>query len=99
MVCITHQKGNQIKEEEMDRTCRMHGREQKCVWDLVGKPDAKDHLEDLGIDGRTILQWVLRKETGRTYTQLIWLMESVIHLVSELRNESKVLDTTAQHTF
>lgn len=40
----------------MDRTCYMHGREQQCTWDLVGKHDAKDHLEDLGIDGRIILQ-------------------------------------------
>jgi hypothetical protein len=33
---------------------------------LVGITDAKDYLEDLGIDGRIILQWILKKENVRT---------------------------------
>jgi hypothetical protein len=28
---------------------------------FVGKPEGKNHLEDLGIDGRIILKWILRK--------------------------------------
>jgi hypothetical protein len=59
MVCISHQKGNQIKKEEMFRTCHMHCRAKHCIWDLVGKLEAKHHLEDLGIDRWTILQWIL----------------------------------------
>jgi len=27
---------------------------------LVGKPKAKNHLEDPGIDGRIILRWILK---------------------------------------
>jgi hypothetical protein len=28
---------------------------------LVGKPEERDHLEDLGIYGRTILKWIFNK--------------------------------------
>jgi hypothetical protein len=28
---------------------------------LVGKPKGRDHSEDLGIDGRIILEWILLK--------------------------------------
>jgi hypothetical protein len=32
---------------------------------LNGKPEAKDHLEDLAVDGKIILQWILGKKGGR----------------------------------
>jgi hypothetical protein len=28
---------------------------------LVGKPEGKNHLEDLGIDGKIILGWIFMK--------------------------------------
>ena len=28
---------------------------------LVGKPKGRDHLEDPGVDGRTILRWIFMK--------------------------------------
>jgi hypothetical protein len=28
---------------------------------LVGKPEGKNHSEDLDVDGRTILEWMLGK--------------------------------------
>ena len=28
---------------------------------LVGKPEGKSNLEDLGVDGRIILRWIFRK--------------------------------------
>jgi hypothetical protein len=33
----------------------------KCALKiLIGKPEGKHHLEDFGIDGRTILRWILQ---------------------------------------
>jgi hypothetical protein len=26
---------------------------------LVGRPEKRDHLEDLGVEGRVILKWIL----------------------------------------
>jgi hypothetical protein len=33
----------------------------------------KDHAEDLGMDGKIILEWGLRKWGGRVWTGCIWL--------------------------
>jgi hypothetical protein len=32
-----------------------------------------DHLEDLDVDGRIILEWILGKEVGKAWTGAIWL--------------------------
>jgi hypothetical protein len=41
--------------------CRLHGRYEKYKKLLVGKPERKRHLEDLGIDGKIVFEWMLRK--------------------------------------
>jgi hypothetical protein len=39
--------------------------------DLVERPERKNHLEDLGVDGRIILKWTTRNETrGTDWTNL-----------------------------
>jgi hypothetical protein len=35
--------------------------EERSIQGLVGKPEGKNHLEDLGIDGRIILKMFFRK--------------------------------------
>ena len=40
---------------------------------LVGKPKGRDHLENLDLDGRLILKWILKKQSGRGCTGFIWL--------------------------
>jgi hypothetical protein len=32
---------------------------------LVGKPERKNHSEDLGVDGKIILEWILGNWVGR----------------------------------
>jgi len=32
----------------------------------------KYHSEDLGVDGREILQWILGKQGGKVWTGCIW---------------------------
>jgi hypothetical protein len=39
----------------------------------VGKAEGRNHLEDLGIDGRIILIWIFEKWNRRTWTGSIWL--------------------------
>jgi hypothetical protein len=44
-----------------------------CLQDFIlWKPDGKNHLEDLGVDGRK-LKWILKKWVGEAWTGLIWL--------------------------
>jgi hypothetical protein len=38
----------------------MHGIYETCII-LVGKPEGKDHFEDLGVDGRVMLKWIVKK--------------------------------------
>jgi hypothetical protein len=40
---------------------------------LVGNLRERDHVEDLGVDGRDILKCVFKKWDGEAWTGLIWL--------------------------
>jgi hypothetical protein len=46
----------------MDRAFSMHGDEK--IIQNVGKPEGKNHSEDLSVDGRIILKWILSKQSG-----------------------------------
>jgi hypothetical protein len=39
----------------------MHGREKNIYNILVGKPEGKSHSEDIRVDEKIILEWILGK--------------------------------------
>jgi len=51
----------------MGRACSMHGRNAKCLH-YFGS-EGKDYPEDLGIDVKIILEWIL----GKVWTGCAWL--------------------------
>jgi hypothetical protein len=34
---------------------------EKCIKVLVGKSEKRDGWEELGLDGKTVLKWILQK--------------------------------------
>jgi len=48
----------------MEAACSTHGRDDKCIHNLVGKPEGKNHSEDQGVNGRIILKRILEKYGG-----------------------------------
>jgi hypothetical protein len=48
--------------------------EEVCAFGFsVGELRKRDHVEDLGVDGRIILRWILKKWTREAWTGLICL--------------------------
>jgi hypothetical protein len=62
--------GDKIKNDELGWACGMYGDEHMGFWwaDLRESGD----LEDLGVDGKTIVKWIFKSGMG-TWTGLIWL--------------------------
>jgi hypothetical protein len=40
---------------------------------VVGKPEGKNHSEDLGVDGKIISEWILWTQDGKMRPGFIWL--------------------------
>jgi len=45
----------------MGGTCNTHGRDEKCTVFWSERLEGRDHLEDVGVDGRLMLEWILEK--------------------------------------
>jgi hypothetical protein len=58
----------------MGRACSTRGKGEKRVESFGRQTlNGRDHLKDLGLDGRIILEWILYKQSGRFWTVYIWL--------------------------
>jgi hypothetical protein len=45
---------------------------------FVGKPEVRDHSEDIGVNGQIILDWMLGKHSGKVWTGRIWLSKGTV---------------------
>jgi len=57
---------------------------------LAGKLERSNHLEDLDIGKRIILDWILRKYNGKMWTGFIWLRKGLMASCCEHGNEHSV---------
>jgi hypothetical protein len=48
----------------MGGACGTYGGEERCIQAVMGKPEGKKHLKELGVDGRTILKRILKSGMG-----------------------------------
>jgi hypothetical protein len=56
----------------MGGECSTH--DMKNVYNIVvEKPEAENHSEDLGVDRRIILEWIVGKQGGKMWIGFIWL--------------------------
>ena len=57
----------------MGGACSTYGERRGVYRVLVGKPEAKSHLEDPVLDRRIILRWIYKKWDVGAWTRSIWL--------------------------
>ena len=59
MVCTYQILSNRMKIE-MGWAYGTHGRKEICIQGLVDRSEGKNHLEDLVINGMTLLKWAFK---------------------------------------
>jgi hypothetical protein len=50
-----------MKKDEMGEVCSSHREMINALRSLIKMPEEGDCLEDLGVDGRIVLKWILGK--------------------------------------
>ena len=58
---------------EMGGACSAYGERKGVYRVLVGKPETKNHLGDLGVEGKIILRCIFRKLDVVVWTRSSWL--------------------------
>jgi hypothetical protein len=66
---------NIIKMIKLRMTCSMHGR---VVKTFGSEPEERDHQKDIGVYGRIILNWIIKKQDEWARTGFIWLRKQTI---------------------
>jgi hypothetical protein len=84
--------GVQIKANEMDVTYSTHERDENCIHTVSWLKNLKGrtHQEDLGVDGKVVLERILGKESARMWTGCIWLRIRTSSEPCEHSNEPSV---------
>jgi hypothetical protein len=73
--------------------------ERRAYKILVGKHNRNDHLEDLDVDGRILLEIILEKQSRKAWIGLIWLMTGQWRdLVNTIKNLWFPQNTTSYAT-
>jgi hypothetical protein len=57
----------------MDKVRRTHGKDEMHAILRLEDLKERDHLEDVGVDRRIILEWILGKQGGKVWTGFIWI--------------------------
>jgi hypothetical protein len=64
-------------EDEMGKAYDMYGEYRNATVFLYENLKETDHLEDLGMDGRKLLKWIVQKQDETAWTVLIWLWTGI----------------------
>ena len=59
--------------EKLGGVCGTYWSRERYIQGFGGKTSGKDNLEDLDVNGKVILKWIIKKWTGEAWTGLNWL--------------------------
>jgi hypothetical protein len=57
----------------MGKKCSMYEGGERFVQGFGGKPEGKKHSEDLSVDGKIKLNWILKMWDREAWSGLIWV--------------------------
>jgi len=72
MNLYVHTNAKTFLEEKGEVCCRYVEESEVPTWFWCGNLKARSHLNDLGVNGKILLQFILKKSFGRTWNSCIW---------------------------